>query len=214
MGKRPSQCAERSFPAHFHQTAVPQELEGDTEIYLLIEAAGKEEKGTNTSLPSPPHQSRLGLWSGQRPGVASFGVISHYLVVGPLLTLAYMRWFIGKEMSIVLVSRMIPRSLTLGPYSYVESFPAISISPFPLRFVSSSLFSGWSISPKLFCMNGGRANRPSSLISFFPSMAPSKNLGDGLGEGLATRYLLFFSFSCFILLREAELVIVRIKTFV
>lgn len=38
----------------------------------------------------------------------------------------------------------------------------------------------------------GRANRPSSLISFFPSMAPSKNLGDGLGEGLATRYLLFF----------------------
>lgn len=39
------------FPSN---CAVPQDLKGDTKIYLFIEAAGKEEEDTNTSVAQSP----------------------------------------------------------------------------------------------------------------------------------------------------------------
>ena len=71
MGKRPSQCAESSFPAPFpSNSAVPPELKGDTKVYLFIEAAGKEEKDTNTSVSrSPtPEEVRPVIWAEDRCG--------------------------------------------------------------------------------------------------------------------------------------------------
>ena len=71
----------------------------------------------------------------------------------------------------------------------------------------------WSISPKLFCMNGEGQTDPHLSFPSFLLWLHQRIWGTGWGRGWQ-HDTYFFSFSCFILLREAELVIVRIKTFV
>ena len=86
---------------------------------------------------------------------------------------------------------MVPRSLTLGPYSYVESFPATSISPFPLRFVSGSLFSAdpFHQSCSVWMGKGKQTLISHFLLSFYGSI---KEFGGRAGGGAGNTILTFF----------------------